>query len=309
MATMRSVRLAPLSDAHLRAGSGTTAQFVGYASTVAEPYAVHDWLGEYRETIAPGAFKRALASSPNVPLLFNHDGIPVASTGAGTMTLVEDKRGLAVEATLDRRLSVANDVAVALERGDLRHMSFSFSATGQDWNDTHDTRTVRDLDLFDVSVVTNPANPTTTAALRMGGLVSSRGLDVGPGLAGELIASVRGASPSLATGARAAFASAERASWALVDGPLAAASPGDAALLVCRFWGGLYDGQEAEARARWEAAIAARRAAFGTPRSASPRARSRVDRTGRWQRIRAAVRAVDTRKATHTEYRPDSGKT
>lgn len=159
-----------LSDVQVRAGADdSTAHFVGYASTTGEPYPVTDFLGEYRETIKPGAFAKTLREMPTaVPLLFNHDGMPVASTGSGTMRLSEDSRGLKVEADLDRRQGLTNDLCIALERGDLSQMSFSFSAIKQDWNDDYTERSVTELRLYDASIVTYPANPTTTAALRSG---------------------------------------------------------------------------------------------------------------------------------------------
>lgn len=159
-------RAFPLGGIELRQQSPTTAHFVGYASTTNEPYPVTDFLGEYRETIMPGAFAKTLRESANVPLLFNHGGMPVASTAGGTMRLSEDAKGLRVEADLDRRQSIANDLCIALERGDLTQMSFSFSAVKQGWSDDYTERSVTELRLYDASIVTYPANPTTTAALR-----------------------------------------------------------------------------------------------------------------------------------------------
>ncbi len=155
-----------LTGVEFRSQTDETASFVGYASTTGVPYEVADFLGQYRETIQPGAFAKTLRESPSIPLLFNHDGMPVASTGAGTMRLSEDRQGLRVEADLDRRQSLANDLCIALERGDLDKMSFSFSATQQNWSADYCDRAVSELQLFDASIVTYPANPTTTAALR-----------------------------------------------------------------------------------------------------------------------------------------------
>lgn len=153
----------------VRMGDGDddgTARFVGYASTTGIPYSVRDWLGEYNETILPGAFGKTLREQANVPLLFNHDGIPLASTGAGTSRLMEDKVGLRNEADLDRRSGLTNDICIAMQRGDLNKMSFSFKAIKDTWNDQYDDRGVNEAALYDSSVVTYPANPTTTAELR-----------------------------------------------------------------------------------------------------------------------------------------------
>lgn len=138
----------------------------GYASVTDSPYDVRDWLGDYTETITRGAFAKSLAERDDVRLLFNHDGLPLARTSAGTLHLGEDDRGLHVEAPLDRRSSLANDVMIAMERGDLREMSFAFAATRQEWNEDYTLRTIREVRLYDVSVVTYPANDATTVKLR-----------------------------------------------------------------------------------------------------------------------------------------------
>lgn len=141
------------------------AHFVGYASTTGVAYEVRDWLGEYRETMLPGAFAKTLREQSNVPLLFNHDGVPLASTGSGTSRLSEDKVGLRNEADLDRRDALTNSICVQMERGVLSRMSFSFRGVKDSWNDTYDERGVAEAALYDSSVVTYPANPATSAEL------------------------------------------------------------------------------------------------------------------------------------------------
>ena len=53
-----------------------------------------------------------------------------------------------------------------LSGGDMDEMSFAFRAVNQDWTDNYELRTIRELKLFDVSVVTFPANPATVAQIR-----------------------------------------------------------------------------------------------------------------------------------------------
>lgn len=142
------------------------ANFSGYASVTGVGYQVRDWLGEYDETVQPGAFAKTLREQSDIPLLFNHDGYPMASTGSGTSRLSEDGHGLLNEAALDRSDGATNTVCVQLRRGVLSKMSFSFRAIKDDWNDAYDSRSVNELALYDTSIVTTPANPATTAELR-----------------------------------------------------------------------------------------------------------------------------------------------
>jgi uncharacterized protein len=160
-------------------GPGGQVRLTGYASVTGVPYDVTDFLGTYAETIAPGAFTRALAERQDVRLVVNHDGIPLARTASGTLTLCEILRpqddpqglgqtGLWIDASIDVAGSpLAQSAQSALARRDMSQMSFAFScpSTGQTWDETYMKRTVTDLDLYDVSVVTYPASPTTSAGM------------------------------------------------------------------------------------------------------------------------------------------------
>ncbi len=69
----------------------------GYASLSATPYD----MGSYEEQISPGAFA-SLSSRPDVQLLVNHEGLPLARTTNGSLMLREDDKGLRFDAQLDR---------------------------------------------------------------------------------------------------------------------------------------------------------------------------------------------------------------
>lgn len=139
----------------------------GYAATFDQPYN----MGWYEERVAPGAFKMSLGRTPDVRLLVNHGGLPLARTTSGTLILGEDAKGLTVEARMDPSDPDVAAIVPKLRRGDLNQMSFGFRVAGDDgdeWNDDMSKRTLRTLDIHDgdVSVVTYPANPGTMAAVR-----------------------------------------------------------------------------------------------------------------------------------------------
>ena len=143
-----------------------TLLFTGYASVFNKPYGVRDNKGVYDETIQPGAFKKTLQEQDDVRFLVNHDGIPLARTSSGTLELEEDQYGLFVRAELDPTNPTVAEVASAMKRGDLNEMSFAFAAMRDEFNQQGDERTVSEARLFDVSVVTYPANPWAGAKLR-----------------------------------------------------------------------------------------------------------------------------------------------
>ena len=122
----------------------------------------------FREVIAPGAFNRTLSTDNPVFLLVNHDmeQLPLASTKSGTLQLSEDKVGLRMEANLDPSNPRAQELASALKRGDVDKMSFAFTvAPGGDTRE-EGLRTLTDLDLYEVSIVTLPAYDSTSVGLR-----------------------------------------------------------------------------------------------------------------------------------------------
>jgi HK97 family phage prohead protease len=139
----------------------------GYASTFNDPYD----MGWYTETVDSAAFHRTLGQKPDVRLLINHAGLPLARTTSGTLTLDTDSRGLHVSAALDPSDPDVAALAPKMRRGDLNQMSFGFHTTEDEWSQDMSKRTLRALDLNngDVSVVTFPANPNASVGLRSAG--------------------------------------------------------------------------------------------------------------------------------------------
>lgn len=156
--------------------SGDGLSLSGYASVFDADYEITDALGTYTERVAPGAFTRTLDHGADVRLLINHDGLPLARTKSGTLKLSEDDTGLLTEAQLDGESPTVRSLKSAMDRGDADQMSFAFRVTRQEWNDDYTDRTIREVQLFDVSVVTFPANPATSVSLR--DAAGLRGVDV-----------------------------------------------------------------------------------------------------------------------------------
>jgi len=121
----------------------------------------------FKERIAPGAFRKTLTEMPDVRLLINHEGLPLARTKNGTLTLTEDDRGLRFDAQL-ADTQEARDIYTLVQRGDVDQMSFAFRVIRQNWSKDKTERTLTEVSLADgdVSVVTYPAYPTTTVEAR-----------------------------------------------------------------------------------------------------------------------------------------------
>lgn len=148
-------------------GDGNT--FSGYAALFNSPSEPLP----FTEVIAPGAFKRSLRSRNDVKMLWNHDsGQVLGSTRAGTLSLVEDERGLKVTANLPDT-TTGRDARELIRRGDVSAMSFGFTvpAGGDSWSADGSTRTLKSVRLHEVSIVAWPAYAATD------GTVAVRALD------------------------------------------------------------------------------------------------------------------------------------
>jgi hypothetical protein len=151
-------------DAEIRAAGDGSMRISGYAAKFNTEASA---LG-FREQIAPGAFKRSLAGADPIYLLVNHDTeqLPLASTGSGTLQLREDATGLLMTADLDKSNPRAAELYSALKRGDVSKMSFMFTIADGGETRQNGLRTLTDLNLFEVSVVTWPAYDSTEVGVR-----------------------------------------------------------------------------------------------------------------------------------------------
>lgn len=130
-----------------------------------------------REKVRAGTFRNALAEGQDVRALFNHrmDYVLGRNT-AGTLLLSEDARGLYSEIDYPDTQLVRDLVVTPMERGDITGMSFAFLPRAGGYVETIYERDgvtyydyeLTDADLYDVSVVTNPAYEGTDVGLRAG---------------------------------------------------------------------------------------------------------------------------------------------
>jgi hypothetical protein len=125
----------------------------------------------FREIIKPGAFADALGQS-DIRALWNHDpNFVLGRVKSGTLTVREDKRGLAID-NIPPDTQWARDLLVSIRRGDVDGMSFGFTVRkgGDAWSRDEDGMPLRTINAFqeinDVSPVTYPAYPDTAIAVR-----------------------------------------------------------------------------------------------------------------------------------------------
>jgi HK97 family phage prohead protease len=147
-------------------GGGKTPLIEGYAAVFG---VLSEDLGGFREMVRPGTYKRTITAA-DVRALINHDpSLILGRTLPKTLELAEDIHGLRVKIT-PPDTSYANDLLVSVRRGDIDQMSFQFTVPegGDEWRIVGDeiTRTLMDVDLYDVALVTFPAYPQTSVHVR-----------------------------------------------------------------------------------------------------------------------------------------------
>ena len=135
----------------------------GYASVFDSP--------AHGEVIRHGAFHRTLGLLPerkgeedDVKLKVNHEGVALARTKSGTLTLSVDDIGLRFDApSLDQANPDVQRLVSAMLRRDIDQCSFAGYFTDTPVNDG--VREVREVQLTDVSIVTDPWYEDTAVVL------------------------------------------------------------------------------------------------------------------------------------------------
>lgn len=126
--------------------------FAGYASVFGE-------LDKQNEIVAPGAFTRSLRQwqqqGRGPAMLWMHD--PTQPIGLW-QSLGEDKNGLAVQGRLALRTQKGSEAYELLKIGALTGLSIGYRVISSRVDAERKARVLTDVDLFEISLVTFPAN-------------------------------------------------------------------------------------------------------------------------------------------------------
>ena len=120
-------------------------------------------MGQFIERICKGAFRKALERNDNVRLLLNHNWQrDLGGTKEGNLELTEDAIGLKARATITDR-----EVIDEARNGQLVGWSFGFSDRDVESHDENGmtTRDVKDLDLYEVSILDKSRSPAYEGTL------------------------------------------------------------------------------------------------------------------------------------------------
>lgn len=164
----REVRLWSNFELRKSTNGSHLVNFRGYASVTGHQYEVAGGpdLGGWVETMSKGAFKRTLGTGENRALLYAHDNAQVlATTRAGSLTMLEDNVGLLVDAALNTRVGWISDLVEQIEDGTVDEMSIGFRARTQEWSPYFDERQVLEAQIFESTITWAGANGATVGAI------------------------------------------------------------------------------------------------------------------------------------------------
>lgn len=116
-----------------------------------------------RDVIAPGAFTASLKKrgAAGVRMLFQHD--PGQPIGVWT-SLVEDQRGLYAKGRLMTEVAKAREVLALMRAGAVDGLSIGFKAVRGKRDARTGIRHLKEIDLWEISVVTFPMQPEARVA-------------------------------------------------------------------------------------------------------------------------------------------------
>lgn len=124
-----------------------TRRLSGYASVFGN-------VDSYNDIVAKGAFSRTLQAKQKIPMLWQHDSSDVV----GVFDVMEERpKGLYVEGTI-ADTSMGEDAYKLLKMGAITGLSIGYSVKKYSVDQKKGMRTLEDVELYEVSLVTFPAN-------------------------------------------------------------------------------------------------------------------------------------------------------
>lgn len=158
-------------DVELRAEDDSARLVKGYAAMFNSKTKIRMYGGHnFEEWLNPGCFARSIEGSKDVRFLVEHmHFMLLGRTGAGTLTLTEDKRGLAFEAVLPDT-TLGRDTYENIRNKNYPGMSFGFLPVKNRTEYDDRGRLIRvqhdEVDLREITVTSMPAYPKTSVAVR-----------------------------------------------------------------------------------------------------------------------------------------------
>ncbi len=139
-----------LDNCQIKFAAGKPRTFSGYAS-------VFGGVDSYGDTILKGAYEDTIRKRPVIPMLMAHSSLrPIGKW----ISMKEDDHGLLVEGELTPDHTEAANAAASIKHGALSGLSIGFDVPegGAEYSADGMQRTLKSIDLFEISPVVFPAD-------------------------------------------------------------------------------------------------------------------------------------------------------
>jgi HK97 family phage prohead protease len=131
---------------------GEYGYFEGYAS-------VFNYIDSDSDIVLKGAFQKSIQERPNVKMLWQHD----MRQPIGKYTeLSENDNGLFVKGEINLQTEKGREAYALAKQGALDSMSIGFMTKDYEMDSQRKVRKIKQVDLYEISLVTFPANDKAT---------------------------------------------------------------------------------------------------------------------------------------------------
>lgn len=159
-----------MQDTEIRTSEDGSLKVSGYVNKTEQLSNILGTTKRFVEKIAKGAFQRAIQNAKrDIDFLAEHNNkLILASTRNGSLELREDEQGLFMSATI-APTTWGKDIYTLIKSGIYQNMSFGFRTIKDSWKALENglyERTIEELELFEVSVVRDPAYSQSTISAR-----------------------------------------------------------------------------------------------------------------------------------------------
>jgi len=120
---------------------------------------VYGNVDSYGDIVEPGAFTKTLSGrGSNVPILWQHN----AALPIGSGEVYETSKGLAIRGRILDTVTQGREALALLRAGAVKGLSIGYRTIKDEWDVVRKTRRLVEVKLYEVSVVTFPANELAT---------------------------------------------------------------------------------------------------------------------------------------------------
>ncbi|MBM3763275.1 MAG: HK97 family phage prohead protease [Acidobacteria bacterium] len=120
---------------------------------------VYGNVDSYGDIVEPGAFSKSIKErGSNVPILWQHD----ATKPIGSGQVFETSAGLGIKGRILDTVTQGREALALLRAGVVKGLSIGYRTLKDEWDSTRKVKLLKEIKLYEVSVVTFPANELAT---------------------------------------------------------------------------------------------------------------------------------------------------